>query len=184
MNLHRDVSKKYLNGVGDRFSDSTTKGNPIDFCHANSLDFSPELNAYLVSLRSIDLVMIVDKNLRDVNSLLYAKNARQHFARAINQHQISTFNNYTGQPISKFAIWTKVKNNWILKEINLPLSIPICANASLLTKNTLWVGGGCNNFEGNTSGILFSLRTGKPAEIGRVRLLNSSGSYRVDLFNP
>jgi hypothetical protein len=182
MNSHREVSKKYLDGVGDRAQDLTSKGNPVDFCHANSLDFSPQLNAYLVSLRSIDLVMVIDKNLKNVNSLLYAKNARQHFARAINKNQISSFNNYTGQPNSKFAVWSKVKNVWKLKEYPLPISIPYCGNAKLLSDFKLWVAGGCANFDGNTAGVLYSLRTGKPIEIARMRLPNSGGSYRVDLY--
>ena len=183
MNSNRDKSRKYLDAPGERAIDTTTDGNPVDFCHANSMTYSDKLDSYIVSLRSLDLVMIIDKNLKNINGLLYAEKARQHFARVLNANQITTFNNYTSQPKSKFATWSQVKGKWVISEYVLPISLPVCGNAELLPDRKLWVAGGCNNFDGNTAGVLYTLRTGKALEIGRIRLNNSSGSYRVDLFD-
>jgi hypothetical protein len=183
MNSNREKSRKYLDAPGQRTPDTTSAGSPVDFCHSNSLTYSKELNSYIVSLRSLDLVMIIDVNLKNVKDLLYAKNARQHFARTINKNQISTFNNHTNYPNSKFAIWSRVENKWKIIEYVLPISVPVCGNAELLTDRKLWVAGGCNNFDGNTAGVLYTLKTGKAIEIARLNLLNSGGTYRVDLFD-
>jgi len=118
-----------------------------------------------------------------MNDLLYSEKARQHFARVVNNSQISTLENYTGQANSKFAIWSKVQNKWKISEYPLGVSLPYCGNAELLSNFKLWVAGGCANFDGNTAGVLYSLRTGKAIEIARLKLQNSSGSYRVDLFD-
>jgi hypothetical protein len=182
-NSNREKSRKYLDAPGERAIDTTLEGNPVDFCHANSLVYSKEFDSYIVSLRSLDLVMIIDKNLKKVNDLLYADKARQHFARVVNENQISTLDNYTGQQNSKFAVWSKVKNKWKISEYSLGVSLPYCGNAELLSNFKLWVAGGCVNFDGNTTGVLYDLKNGKAVEVARLKLLNSSGSYRVDLFD-
>jgi hypothetical protein len=183
MNSNREKSQKYLDAPGERQIDNTLDGSPVDFCHANSLVYSKEFGSYIVSLRSLDLVMIIDKNLKKMNDLLYSEKARQHFARVVNNSQISTLENYTGQANSKFAIWSKVQNKWKISEYTLGVSLPYCGNAELLPNFKLWVAGGCANFDGNTAGVLYNLKNGKVVEIARLKLLNSSGSYRVDLFD-
>jgi len=183
MNSNREKSRKYLDAPGERNADTTLEGSPVDFCHANSLVYSEKFESYIVSLRSLDLVMLIDKNFKKMNDLLYSEKARQHFARVVNNSQISTLENYTGQANSKFAIWSKVQNKWKISEYPLGVSLPYCGNAELLSNFKLWVAGGCANFDGNTAGVLYSLRTGKAIEIARLKLQNSSGSYRVDLFD-
>ena len=183
LNSNRAITKAIL-ATGDRTVDFTRTDKAIDFCHANSLVYSKSLKSYVVSLRNLNLVLIIDSALRNVVGLMYSPGSGQHFARVLNPNQITALGNYTAGANSKFQTWTKTGTSWNLSELNLPIKMPYCGNAEVLSSNHIWVAGGCWNFEKETAGILYSSAKLPVSEIGRFKLLNSVGSYRVDLYKP
>ena len=169
---------------GDQGIDYSRKDNPVDFCHVNSLIYSKELNAYVASFRNLDLILIIDSRLQNVTAELYAPGARQHFARVRSATEITSLQNYTGQSKSKFASWRKADGVWKLSETELSVMLPYCGNAQYVSVTKIWVGGGCVNFDNGTTGIEYDVSSGKVNEIGRLKLVGSSGTYRADLFTP
>ena len=182
-NSHRAFSKPILD-LGERMFDEKRLDKPFDFCHANSIQFDKSLNSYVVSLRNLDLVMVLDSSLKTSTYQLYSAGARQHFARVLSPSQITAIGNYTNEVNSKVQTWTKSKDIWKLTEINLPFKMSYCGNAQFLTDTRIWVGGGCDPFLTGASGILYSKASSTISEIGRLKLIGSSGSYRVDLYKP
>lgn len=183
LNSHRATTKAIL-ATGDRVVDFTRTDKAIDYCHANSLIYSKSLKSYVVSLRNLNLVIIIDSTLKNVVGQMYSPGSGQHFARVLNSNQITALGNYTAGVNSKLQTWTKTGTNWNLSEINFPIKLPYCGNAQVVPSNQIWVAGGCVNFEKETAGILYSSAKSPVAEIGRLKLLNSPGSYRVDLYKP
>lgn len=183
LNSNRATSKAILE-LGDRGIDFTRADKPIDYCHANSLIYSKSLKSYIVSLRNLNLVLIIDSALKNVVGQMYSPGSFQHFARVNIRNQITALGNYTSEANSKLQTWTKTGSSWELSEINLPVKLPYCGNAEVLPSNHIWVAGGCWNFEKETVGILYSSAKLPVSEIGRFRLSNSVGSYRVDLYKP
>ena len=183
LNTHRATAKAIL-AAGDRVVDSTRTDKAIDYCHANSLVYSKTLKSYVVSLRNLNLVIIIDSALRNVVGQMYSPGSGQHFARVLNPNQITALGNYTSGANSKLQTWTKTGTSWNLTELNLPIKMPYCGNAEVLSSNHIWVAGGCWNFEIETAGILYSSAKLPVSEIGRFKLSNSIGSYRVDLYKP
>ena len=183
LNSNREFSKKILD-LGDRGTDYTRVETPIDFCHSNSIQFSKALNSYIVSLRNLDLIMLIDATLKQSTQQMYSPGARQHFARILNSTQITALGNYTNGGNSKLETWTKSGTTWNLTEIILPVKIAYCGNVQVIPGNRIWVAGGCGNFEKDTAGILYSSLNIPVKELARFKLMGSSGSYRVDLYNP
>ena len=182
-NSHRSDSKALFLG-GERQIDLSRADKPIDFCHANSLVYSKTLKSYIVSLRSLDLILIIDSALKNVTGILHAPGSRQHFARLLSPTKITALGNYTGASYSKLQTWTKIDSGWNLSEDTLPIKISYCGNAQVLSNNHIWAAGGCNNFEKDTAGVLFDTSKATIVEIGRFKLFDSGGSYRVELYKP
>jgi hypothetical protein len=142
------------------------------------------LKSYIVSLRNIDLILIIDSNLKSSTEHFYVPGARQHFARVLSASKITALGNFTNGANSKLLTWDKIDTTWKESETDLPIKIPYCGNINVLPDNLIWVAGGCVDFEKDTAGVLYS-NLGKPVtELGRLKLLKSSGSYRVDLYTP
>jgi hypothetical protein len=178
---HREKYNPLIS-AGDQTVDLTRKDKAVDFCHVNSLIYSKELNSYVASFRSLDLILVIDSRLQNVTAELYAPGARQHFARVRSATEITSLQNYTGQSKSKFASWRKVDGVWKLSETELSVMLPYCGNAQYVSDTKIWVGGGCVNFDNGTTGIEYDVSSAKVNEIGRLKLVGSSGTYRADLF--
>lgn len=183
LNSNRTSAKAIL-AVGDRVVDFTRADKAVDYCHANSLIYSKSLKSYVVSLRNLNLVIVIDSELKNVVGQMYSPGSGQHFARVLNSNQITALGNYTTGANSKLQTWTKTGTNWNLSEIDLPIKLPYCGNAQVIPGNKIWVAGGCVNFLKETAGILYSSAKSPVVEIGRFKLINSPGSYRVDLYKP
>jgi hypothetical protein len=183
LNSNREFSKRILE-LGDRAADLTRAEKPIDFCHSNSIQYSKVLDSFVISLRNLDLVLLVDKKLENSTHRLYSRGSRQHFARVVNSGKLTAFGNYTDGKISKLQTWNKSGAIWELNETDFPVKLAYCGNAQILPNNRVWVGGGCGNFEKETTGILYSSSKLPVTEIARLKLVGSSGSYRVDVYKP
>ena len=182
-NTHRDTYNSIIS-AGDQAIDATRKDQAVDFCHVNSLVYSKVLNSYIASFRSLDLILVIDSKLQKVTAELYAPGARQHFARVKSATEITSLENYTGEKVSKFASWKLIDGKWKLFETDLTVMLPYCGNAQYVSSNSIWVGGGCVNFDNGTTGIYYSLAGNKVSEIGRLKIIGSTGTYRADLFTP
>ena len=182
-NSHRDKYNSIIS-LGDQAVDTTRNDKAVDFCHVNSLIYSKALNGYVASFRSLDLILVIDSKLQNVTVELYAPGARQHFARVKSATEITSLENYTGSKNSKFASWKLINGKWKLFESDLTVMLPYCGNAQYVSNETIWVGGGCVNFDNGTTGIYYSLSDTHVTEIGRVKLIGSTGTYRADLFTP
>lgn len=180
VNSHRSQFKKIL-GSGDRAQDLLIPTQPVDFCHANSIDYSKDASGYVISLRSIDLVLQVDENLKTLQRMFYTPGARQHFAEYSSKNGYTALGNYTSSSSSKFQQWKRVGGKWKLTETPLPLLMQYCGNSQIVDYEFIWVAGGCANATKDTMGILFSRRQGQLVEVSRLKSIGTSGSYRVDI---
>jgi hypothetical protein len=180
---HRSESKALMDS-GLRDPDPYQPNGPLDICHANSLEFNAQRGEYLVSVRSLSVVFILDKSLSTVKLVLSAPGAMQHFARFNGSSSITALGNYSNEKFSRFMNWTLVSGSWVLNETMLPIHVVYCGNAQFFDKTHIWVGGGCQAFAKNVLGVLYDVSGSKPVEKSRLTASAMGFSYRVDLYKP
>lgn len=180
-NSHR-ANYKTLLSKGERNQDTLLATKPVDFCHANSLVWVPSLQSYLVSLRSVDQIIQIDKNLKVLTKAIYTPGARQHFARYSPKYGYTTLGNYTSKSASVLQQWMPTKQGLKLKETHFPFLMPYCGNTQFLSSDLVWVGGGCVNAMPDTMALLYRIQNGQFVEAARLKVTGSTGSYRVDIF--
>ncbi len=182
-NSHQNQSKALMD-AGLRAPDPYQPNGPLDICHSNSLQYSAQLGEYLVSIRSLSIIFILDKNLSTVKQILSAPGAMQHFARFNGTDSITALGNYSNEKFSRFMNWSLVNGTWVLKEITLPIHVVYCGNTQYIDKTHIWVGGGCQAFAKNVLGILYDISGSTPVEKSRLTASAMGFSYRVDLYKP
>jgi Arylsulfotransferase (ASST) len=182
-NSHRDAFKSLLD-AGLRDPDPSQPTGPSDICHANSIQYNQGTKEYLVSVRSLSALLILDSTLSTVKGVLSSPGSMQHFARFDSPTQITALGNYTNEKFSRLQTWKLVNGQWVLSEIALPIHVQYCGNAQMIDKSHLWVGGGCQAFEKNVLGILYDLSGSAPVELSRLVASSMGYSYRADLYKP
>lgn len=180
---HR-IQFKAIMDAGLRDPDPYQPNGPLDICHANSLEYNAQFGGYLVSIRSISSVFILDENLSVVEQVLSAPGAMQHFARFNTSKSITALGNYSNDKVSRFMNWTLIDGKWVLKEITLPIHVVFCGNAQFVDSTHIWVGGGCQAFLKNVLGILYDISDSTAVEKSRLSASAIGFSYRVDLYKP
>jgi hypothetical protein len=182
-NSHQNQSKALMD-AGLRAPDPYQPNGPLDICHSNSLQYSAQLGEYVVSIRSLSIIFILDKNLSTVKQILSAPGAMQHFARFNGTDSITALGNYSDEEFSRFMNWSLVNGTWVLNEITLPIHVVYCGNTQYIDKTHIWVGGGCQAFTKNVLGILYDISGSTPVEKSRLTASAMGFSYRVDLYKP
>lgn len=156
--------------------------SPIDICHANSMEFNKSLGQYLISIRSPSSIILLDKDLKGVTTLLTSTNALQHFARFWSKTEITALGNYTFDKSSRFQDYKFVNGQWKLSEYEFPVHVAYCGNTNFLDKTHVWLGGGCGPFKPDVLGAVYQLSNGALNEIGSVKMQNFNYTYRADLL--
>lgn len=155
----------------------------LDFCHTNSIKYWPSKKSYLVSFRNLDLVILLSSDLQKVSNYFYLPGARQHYAHPVDSSTFSIFSNNTSTGNSSFVTFKNVKETWQKNEVKFPVKVPYCGNAQLLTENYLFLGGGCSNFMPDVISQIYKIGTmGALRLIHQTKVMNTSGTYRVELF--
>ena len=155
--------------------------SPIDICHANSMEYSKADNAYLISLRSPSILMILDTNLKTVRQVINTESSLQHFARYVSKTHITALGNFTFDKVSQFMDFKFVNGKWVLTQIPFPVHVTYCGNTEYIDSTHIWLGGGCGPFTAGTLGAIFKVTNGALVLVGSVKMSGFNYSYRADL---
>ena len=157
------------------------KTSPIDICHANSMQYSQQSHAYLISLRSPSILIVLNADLKTVKSVIPTDDSLQHFARFLSPTEITALGNYSLGKVSKFLDFTLVNGKWSLKETPFPVHVVYCGNTQKIDATHIWLGGGCGAYTPGILGTIYSINSGTMTEVGSVAMENFNYSYRADL---